>query len=188
MVDISSIPPGPWGPSSADALLKFRLWRMVRDIWDHLHSSGDEDCVVLRWRDESRSHRIEQLARRYASGLDEGDVDAEGFVDHFVSCVVPAAIRRCFEGGGTPPRTPSSEEDALADDADVEDLLSDLLVKEQLWFDELPTDVLEPAIEGWLRLELIAADVDDVLCSGYDVRFSARAFAAWFVRDVMPLV
>lgn len=181
MVDLSSIPPGPWRPSSADALLKFRLWRMVCDIWDHLCSSNGDDCVVLRWREQKN---IELLARRYVSGREDGDVDAEGFVDHFVLCTVPDAIRRCFDGRGTP--HPHND---TCGDVDVDDVLSDLLVKEHLCFDEFPADVMESAIEGWLRMELAAAaDVDDVLCSGHDVRFLARAFVAWFVYDLMPLV
>ena len=81
------------------------------------------------------------------------------------------------------------DESCEDEDIDIDDLMSDLLVREQIWFDELPDRVLEFAVEGWLRMELSAAtNVDDVLCSGYDVRFSAREFVAWFVRDLVPRV
>ena len=191
MINVASIPPFHALGTSTD-VLKFRLWRMVCDVCDHV--CDEENTVVLFWRDES--HAVERLVRRFASEEEGGGGDVDGFVYHVVSRLVPDATHQYFTEhlvghdaflAGEGPAA-SRSVDCRDDDA-VDDLMLKLYIREKLWFDDFPTDVLEFVVEGWLRMQLAAADrVNDVLCSGYNVRFSAREFVAWFVRELLPLI
>ena len=193
MVDVTLIPPFRNCNSDAAEVLKFRLWRMVCDIRDYV-TRGNEEFVVLYLRDESYS--LEPILQRYASELDDGEASAEGFVHHFVSRIVPEATQKYFAAADrlaghdaflASPEPPLADQhgDDVSDDL-IDELMSDLYVREQLWFGDLPIDVIDFAVEGWLRMELAkSAEVNDVLCSGYDVRFVAREFAEWFVRELL---
>ena len=193
MADIRLIPPFRASKADAAEALKFRLWRMVCDIRDYV-TRGNEEFVVLNLRDESYS--LEPILQQYASELDDGEASAEGFVHHFVSRIVPEATQKYFAAAGrladhdaflASPEPPLVDRhgDDVSDDL-IDELTSDLLVMEQIWFGDLPIDVIDFAVEGWLRMELAkSAEVNDVLCSGYDVRFVAREFAAWFVSDLL---
>ena len=196
MIDTSAIVPLREVHADSDGmlLLAFRLWRMTCDVIQHL--TGENDVHGVPWRDVPH---VESKLRRFGT--------ADEFVEHVASRAIPRAAKLCFVerltrpgdflssgwleggggGGGSPTSDSSDTSNDSADDDERDPLWELVACWETLDYDQIPDKVLWFVVEGWLRMRLeLAEGADDVLFSGYSVRFSARAFDAWFKVDVLP--
>ncbi len=72
--------------------------------------------------------------------------------------------------------------ECIHDDCPNDDNIFDALeLEDAIELSEFDEHVVKSLIEGYLRISLLVDRVDDVLCNGYDVKFTCRAFSEWLM-------
>ena len=169
--------------ASPEDAIQFRVWRMVHDTCDRVMCDS-----LVYWR----TSNVESLVEAYIENADvDLGIDVDHFLEHFTTRLVPNAIKQCFienlVGHDEFINTcPCVEDTSIVCNNDtsstLDDIMSDLIVRESLTFDDIPYEVLLYAVEGWTRMYIIKTGRNDL---DVDLRYYKNEFVKWFVRDII---
>ena len=169
--------------------LKYKMWKMVDDVHDLvLHGYGGKeppvDCMRLP----------HDGAYKVALMYDDGDIPltSSAAKTWFIEDLMPSLALVYFRE-----RLPTHmlfvnalftiNACMIDGSGDGADSASELFYSMEIEWDEFDTCLVKLIIEGYLRIELSTTEnVDNVLCSGYDVQFTCREFGAWVLSTFLP--
>jgi hypothetical protein len=156
------------------------MWKMVEDMYHHtLHGYGGAPSEVDRIRLYSVSNIQDILDIYY------GPMNVSSLTTWFMYDLLPSLITVYFEN--KLPRhelfvslLPKRINLVYEEYPDDDDMFEAIELEGEIGWEEIDEHVVRSLIEGYLRISLLVDKVDDVLYTGYSVKFTCRAFSEWF--------
>ena len=170
--------------------LQFRMWKMVDDMYHHTlrgYGGAPSEVEPIKLYDIPN---IQDMVDMY-----DGPMNASSLTTWFMLYLLPSLTNVYFANKlpkhesfvSMLPKRLECIHDDFRDDDDIFDALE---LEDAIEWEEFDEHVVKSLIEGYLRISLLVYD-DDVLCNGYDVKFTCRAFGEWlgtFLVEAMDML